>query len=242
MSANPRLDLSLTQVLASALAAVTATVAASYFGVTGTVIGAALASVLTVTGNAVYGHSLRRTGDRVRDVVPARVRRLPPGAAPYSEPVAMPVAKPVAMPVAEPVAEPGVTPAKAGRPTLSAATWRRMAFTAAGVFAAVLAVITGIELVTGKPVSTIVRGDAGSGTTVFGTAPRSSTPATPAPTVTRTVTPSVVVVTPTVTRTAAPTTRTATPTVTATPTPTASSTPASTAAPSGTTATAPAVP
>ena len=46
--------------LASALAAVTATVAASYLGVAGTVIGAGVASVLTVVGNAVYSHSLRR--------------------------------------------------------------------------------------------------------------------------------------------------------------------------------------
>ena len=57
-----RLQLSATQLIASALAAVTATIAASYLGISGTVIGAAIASVITVSGNAVYSHSFRRTG------------------------------------------------------------------------------------------------------------------------------------------------------------------------------------
>ena len=57
---RPRLQLSVTQVVASALAAITATVGASYLGVAGTVIGAAVASVLTVVGNAVYSHSIQR--------------------------------------------------------------------------------------------------------------------------------------------------------------------------------------
>jgi hypothetical protein len=65
-----RIQLSATQLIASALAAVTATVAASFLGISGTVIGAAIASVLTVTGNAVYSHSIHRTRDRVRTVVP----------------------------------------------------------------------------------------------------------------------------------------------------------------------------
>src|SRR6185437_13824737 len=63
---SERLGLSASQLLASGLAAMSATVAASYFGVAGTVIGAALGSVVTVTGNAVYGYWLRRTRSRVR--------------------------------------------------------------------------------------------------------------------------------------------------------------------------------
>ena len=75
---GPRLQISATQLIASALAAVTATIAASYLGVSGTVIGAAIASVVTVTGNAVYGHSLHRTSERVRTAVPTTARWLPP--------------------------------------------------------------------------------------------------------------------------------------------------------------------
>ena len=44
------------QIVGSTLAAVTAAVAASYLGVAGTVIGAALVSAGTTVGTAVYTH------------------------------------------------------------------------------------------------------------------------------------------------------------------------------------------
>jgi hypothetical protein len=170
----PRLQLTVTQVVASVLAAVTATVAASFLGVSGTVIGAAVASLLTVVGNAVYAHSLHRTKARVSTVT---------------------------------------------GPVL----WRRIALTATGLFAVVLAVMTGVELVSGRPVSDLVRGTAGAGTTVFGSSQRAAgaDTGTPAPqmTITRTVVPKVVITTPTVTRTA--------PVVTVTPTPTPTDVPTS---------------
>ncbi|GAA2212186.1 hypothetical protein GCM10009850_076480 [Nonomuraea monospora] len=46
----------------NALAAATAAVAASHLGVAGTVLGAALVSVGTTAGTAVYAHYLERTG------------------------------------------------------------------------------------------------------------------------------------------------------------------------------------
>jgi hypothetical protein len=205
MRPNPRFELSATQLFASALAAVTATAAASYFGVTGTVIGAGLASLVSAIGTAVYTHSLRRTRDRVRYVVPARRR----------EPVGV-----------------GVPPSAAPTPPDSAAAERTpeiyrprgrfqgVAIGALTVFVAVLLVVTGVEVITGRPLSDLVRGDTGTGTTFFGDTQRAAAeePA-PAPTVTQTVTPSVVVVTPTVTQTAPAVTETATPTVTGAPTP-----------------------
>ncbi|SEG96332.1 hypothetical protein SAMN05444920_109350 [Nonomuraea solani] len=54
------------QIAGSALAAATAAVAASYLGVAGTVIGAALVSVGTTVGTAVYAHYLERTGEKVK--------------------------------------------------------------------------------------------------------------------------------------------------------------------------------
>jgi hypothetical protein len=60
--------ISVIQVLASALAAVTSTVALSYLGVTGTVLGAALASVITVVGNFLYSRSLDRTHKAVKNI------------------------------------------------------------------------------------------------------------------------------------------------------------------------------
>lgn len=167
----PRLQLSSVQIVASALAAVTATIAGSFLGVNGTVIGAAVASVLTVTANAIYTHSLRRTGERVRTA--------PRG-------------------------------------------WRRFGVATTALFVSVLAVVTTIEVASGRPVSDLLRGRSGSGTSVFGasdggalTRPASVTSGAPtnppAVTITRTVVPKVVISTPTVTRTA--------PAVTVTPTP-----------------------
>lgn len=213
-----RLQLSATQLIASALAAVTATFAASYLGVSGTVIGAAIASVVTVTGNAVYGHSIHRTGERVRSAVPIGVRwqppRLPDGL--EQAPTAVRPARPVRRP-------------RSPMP-------RRLAVASVAVFAAVLALVTSVELVAGRPLSDLLRGTSGQGTTVFGPSQahagsksQQPTPTTPA-TVTQTVTPDVVVTTPTVTRTAPP--------VTATTTPTSSpSAPSAAATPSGSPAT-----
>lgn len=230
-----RFDLSATQLVATALAAITATIAASYLGVSGTVVGAALASVVSAVGNAVYGHSLRTTSKRVRvDRVFLRERRQPGvGAAPREEnvivdgpPVSPEPARPPVSP--EPARPPVLPPAKAHPET----AWRRIAIGSIAAFVAVLAVVTGVEVVAGRPLSDLVRGNRGTGTSVFGTArgPAATSPAgTPhdTPTVTRTVTPAIVVTTPTVTQTAPAVTTTARPSRTATPSPPASETGAS---------------
>ncbi|UBU08866.1 hypothetical protein [Nonomuraea gerenzanensis] len=54
------------RIAGNALAAATAAVAASHLGVAGTVLGAALVSVGTTAGTAVYAHYLERTGEKVR--------------------------------------------------------------------------------------------------------------------------------------------------------------------------------
>jgi hypothetical protein len=201
----PRLRISATQLIASALAAVTATIAASYLGVSGTVIGAAIASVVTVTGNAVYGHSLHRTSERVRTVVPTSARWLPPSKQETDE-------------------DPQAEPPKAVSPLM-----RRLAIACVAVFAAVLALVTSVELVAGRPLSDLLRGKSGQGTTVFGPSNnKPAQPTQPAPTVIQTVIPKVVVTTPTVTQTAPPVTKTATPTVTPSSPPPSGTTPPTT--------------
>ncbi|MDR3107526.1 MAG: hypothetical protein LBU05_04940, partial [Bifidobacteriaceae bacterium] len=67
-SKKPGGGISVIQVLASALAAVTSTVALSYLGVGGTILGAALASVITVVGNFLYSRSLDRTHKVVKNL------------------------------------------------------------------------------------------------------------------------------------------------------------------------------
>ncbi|MEW9549491.1 hypothetical protein [Nonomuraea sp. NPDC050783] len=61
-----KFELSGPQILGSALAAVTAAVAASYLGVAGTVIGAAVVSVASTVAGAIYTHYLKQTGEQVR--------------------------------------------------------------------------------------------------------------------------------------------------------------------------------
>ncbi|MER7501810.1 hypothetical protein AB0L05_37250 [Nonomuraea pusilla] len=62
-----KFELSVPQILGGALASVTAAVAASYLGVAGTVVGAAVVSVASTVASAIYTHYLKRTGDRVKD-------------------------------------------------------------------------------------------------------------------------------------------------------------------------------
>jgi hypothetical protein len=184
---RPRLQISATQLVASALAAVTTTIAASYLGVSGTVVGAAVASVLTVTGNAVYVHSLNRTRERVRTAVPTTARWLPPSREPDPAAIA-PVSRP------------------------SSPLLRRLALASVAIFAAVLALVTSVELVAGRPLSDLLHGRSGQGTTVFGPSHQQDRPKQPTPTVTETVIPTIVTTTPTITRTAPPVTTTNTPT------------------------------
>jgi hypothetical protein len=206
---NSGLQLTATQIAASVLAAVTATVAASFLGVNGTIIGAAVASVVSVVGNAVYSHSIHRTRERVGVVSPA-MRWMTPATLP-AEPPAL---------AARPRVEAGNSDIS---PSAGRGRWRRAGLAAAGVFVAVLTLLTSVEVVSGRPLSDLLRGTSGSGTTVFGSSQHvGSTVSTPSGTVTvtQTVVPKVVTQTPTITQTAPAVTVTPTPTVTATTSPT----------------------
>lgn len=66
---KPRLNLTTSQVAASALAACCASIVASYLGVAGTVIGAAVGSVVATTGAAVWGHVFRTGGDKIKQTL-----------------------------------------------------------------------------------------------------------------------------------------------------------------------------
>jgi hypothetical protein len=63
-----QLDLSPTQIVGGALAAMTAAALGSQLSVAGTVVGAALASIIAAIAGSLYTASLRRTGDKVRTV------------------------------------------------------------------------------------------------------------------------------------------------------------------------------
>jgi cell division septation protein DedD len=65
--------LSVTQIVASALAAVSSTILLSYLGVAGTIIGAGIASVLTVVGNNLYTRSILKTRRQMKAALQAGV-------------------------------------------------------------------------------------------------------------------------------------------------------------------------
>jgi hypothetical protein len=200
-----RLGLSATQLVASGLAAMSATVAASYFGVAGTVIGAALGSVVTVIGNAVYGYWLRRTRSRVRRSLDVAV-----GHRFATDPARVTAHRERADAAGtEPAGTDRRSPERSPRDG-QLGLWlrpRRLALAVAGLFVAVLAVTTGFELASGQPLSATVTGKHGAGVSIGGgtskQAGQSSRPAAPSrsgngssgvgsatPTVTVTVTPS----------------------------------------------------
>jgi hypothetical protein len=67
-----RFDLSLSQIIGGALAAMTAAAIGSRLGAAGTIIGAAAASVVAAVSGALYTASVRRTHEKVKTIWPAR--------------------------------------------------------------------------------------------------------------------------------------------------------------------------
>ncbi|WP_264031692.1 hypothetical protein [Cellulosimicrobium sp. SH8] len=88
--------LSLTQVVASSLAAVSTTVLLSYFGTAGTIIGAGIASALTVVANYVYTRSIQKTREQLVPVVGKVVQVTTGGSTPRDRANATPVTTAVA--------------------------------------------------------------------------------------------------------------------------------------------------
>ncbi len=66
MSRSGGLQLSPTQIIAALLATLTGAILASYLGVGGTLLGAAVGSIASTTGTEVYRHYLRRSQERLK--------------------------------------------------------------------------------------------------------------------------------------------------------------------------------
>ena len=214
---KPKAALSFAQVAGGALAAMTAAALGSRLSVAGTVVGAALASVIAAVAGSVYTTSLRRTHDRVSAVWKGRGRvdvAPPPG--PGVDDAAAAASEPVT-----PVTSTSVGSTAAGRRRIG---WKPILAGALLMFAVAAVALTGIELATGHALS------GGSGTTVGQVADGGTTPssrptqqATPTPTPT-TSTSSKPTATPSATPTSGPTTD---------PTPSPTAEPSASASPSG---------
>jgi hypothetical protein len=150
-------QLRVAKLLAGALAAVTAAVAASFFGVDGTLIGAALGSVLVALGEALYARSLASAHTLARHSL---LRRVGPGPA---------------------ASEEGAGTARPRPPR-----WRRVAVAAVAAFGIAVGMITGVEAVAQQPLASLIgsRPQQGASTSlgvVVAAADRSASPAVRAP-------------------------------------------------------------
>lgn len=170
-------ELSVTQLIAGAAATVTATVAASYFGVGGTLIGAGAVSVLSTVGATVYQRFLDHGKERLVARIPMRAdARAPDGPAHGG-------------------GDRGPGGSDGDTDGRSTPRWYVLLGAAAGIFLTVMGLVTGFELFTGRPLSDTVQGRVGRGTSVHPA--RGSVPPIPrtpahwevAPPVTREVSP-----------------------------------------------------
>jgi hypothetical protein len=222
-----RLDLSLTQVVAGALAAVSAAWAASTLGVAGTVIGAAVVSVTITVLSAVYQHGARRTAERLRALRRAELAGDPAAASlAGDDDEELDLERTMVLPALDLEDERGYR-------------WGRIALLSLGVFLLAMAAVTVLELSTGRTLACSAFGhDCEQRTTVTPGLP-ARTP--PRPTPSDTVQPS-----PTASATTSPSAAsTASPSASASPTdsgsPAASASPTdSLPMPSGTTSPTPA--
>jgi hypothetical protein len=189
-TAESRFDVTGTQVCASTLASVSAAVVASFFGVAGTVGGAAVVSVIATAGSAVYSHGIRQTGAKLQHTQADRLTR------PLRSWQRLGATRETDDPDANGAREPAVSATSAHQmpgPDHSTSGWKEwlsqrrwgVALGVAIVFVASLATVTLIELVGQQPLASIT-GNEPSGSTSIGSLFDDSPPDTPgdAPTAT----------------------------------------------------------
>lgn len=185
------LDLTLVQVVASALATVSGAVLASLLGVTGTIIGAAVVSASATTGAAVFSHAFRRTGEGIRSRVPPVGLPRTPGQerAAHRADARVAFGAPADVEAADawPPFGPGGPDGERGGTTTASASpggesvttyrggsvrssigWRKYALATGLVFALAMITVTALELIVGKPVAAVVKNEPGRGTSVGG--------------------------------------------------------------------------
>lgn len=168
MKENP-LDISWTRAVGSALGAVSSAVLLSTLGVAGTLIGAALGSLVITIGGAVYSSSLELTQDKV---LKATARSDQPGARARAQGDPEVSAATISAPESTPAplnAPDGSTPHKPWGQVMRNLPWKRIAGVSAALFAMAMAIILAFELTTGRAVSSFTGGStAETGTSIPG--------------------------------------------------------------------------
>ena len=184
--------------LAGALAAVATAVLLSTLGAAGTLIGAALGSVVMSVGTSMFSSGLARGRRRVADVQEAALRHVGVAQAEIRRAGRRTGESEAHLDHADDVLAQAKEELSEAPPTLGErlgeVAWGRVALYAGGLFVVVMLVITGFELITGKPVSSLTGGSNGGGTSISRVGsnqhPKKSHPTTPAPGTTPSATPS----------------------------------------------------
>lgn len=120
--------LSTSKVMAGGLAAATSAILGSYFGVFGTVGGAAAGSVVSALSSEIYQRSIDRTAERLR----TRTGRAAPARDQYGR---------------------SLQPQEPSAPPARGLSVGSLVFGSILIFALGIAAVTGIEYFTGKPIS-----------------------------------------------------------------------------------------
>ena len=166
------LGLSTAQVTGSALAAMSGAFFVSWAGTAGTLIGAAVGSVIATVGAATYTWSLRRTSDAAKKTAAlVKQRAQVTGALPRS--VAQGPLREDGNETRTMTLEADVPPSAVEEPAeIKTRTrrwdlpWVKVALASVVVMIVGMGGITAIEAVTGKPISSLLGQDSGTGTTV----------------------------------------------------------------------------
>jgi hypothetical protein len=146
-----KVEINVVQVVASALAAVSSAVLLSKVGVAGTVLGAAIGSVIVTVGAAVYSYSLQISRERVQAAQAAalaRMSRVRTGAETRS------------LDLEE---QPSADTRPPWREALGRLPWKWIAAVTGAVFAIAMITILCFELIAGESVSSITGGSTGNG-------------------------------------------------------------------------------
>lgn len=159
--ARKRLEISWIGSVGSALGAVTSAVVLSTLGVGGTIIGAALGSLVITVGGSIYSQSLQRTKDHVGERV--NVGRPKPRPSNGAQPPHATARD--AGPVGTSVDEVDKPSKDAGRGILQRLPWKHIIGVTVALFAITMALILVFELSAGRKVSSFTGGTSGTGGT-----------------------------------------------------------------------------
>lgn len=173
-----KLEIDWLKTTGGAFAAVSSAFLLSTLGAAGTIIGAALGSVIVTVGGALYSQGLARSQQRLAQVQTAAMRKVGVAQAEvrraarrqggdeavdahlaHAEERLADVQDDLDPSAEEP-------PGSGWRDRLAQLRWKRISLSAAGVFAAAFLIITAIELTAGESVASITGGSEGGGTTV----------------------------------------------------------------------------